>query len=148
MILSAFPTTSRRRTSSTEYWRDVPKRRARPILSFSEFEAVPPGFMSLSEFVAKNFADSGRESLAEIRKRRAEEKYSVLGVTTPAILRGRQGFSQKQLAEKIGTSQPAIARLELGQDRPSFEKLNKLKEALNVSFDELMAALNNVTFER
>ncbi|MBT3817374.1 MAG: helix-turn-helix transcriptional regulator [Candidatus Magasanikbacteria bacterium] len=51
----------------------------------------------------------------------------------------KQGLSQKELAEKIGTKQPAIARLESGTYNPSMLFLKKTAKALNsalhISFD-------------
>ncbi|MBX2866578.1 helix-turn-helix domain-containing protein [Candidatus Kaiserbacteria bacterium] len=40
------------------------------------------------------------------------------------------GLSQKELAEKIGTRQSAISRLEGGEGNPSFKTLRKVAEAL------------------
>ncbi|UNC93537.1 helix-turn-helix transcriptional regulator [Candidatus Contubernalis alkaliaceticus] len=41
-----------------------------------------------------------------------------------------QGLSQKELAEKIGTKQSAISRLESGEYNPSIELLSKIAHAL------------------
>jgi len=53
-------------------------------------------------------------------------------------LRLEQGLSQKELAEKVGTRQSAISRLESGEYNPSIEFLNKVANALgkelNLSF--------------
>jgi len=53
-------------------------------------------------------------------------------------LRLEQGLSQKDLAEKVGTRQSAISRLESGEYNPSIEFLNKVANALgkelNLSF--------------
>ena len=48
------------------------------------------------------------------------------------ILRKRleKGLSQKQLAEKIGTKQSAISRLEGGNSNPSVAFLEKISKAL------------------
>lgn len=45
-------------------------------------------------------------------------------------LRLQQGLSQKELAEKIGTKQSAISRLENGSYNPSVEFLGKIAHAL------------------
>lgn len=45
-------------------------------------------------------------------------------------LRLAQGLSQKDLADKIGTKQSAISRLESGDYNPSLEFLNKVAQAL------------------
>jgi transcriptional regulator with XRE-family HTH domain len=41
----------------------------------------------------------------------------------------RYGLTQEQLAERMGTSESAISRLESGQHRPSVETLEKLGQA-------------------
>jgi ribosome-binding protein aMBF1 (putative translation factor) len=43
--------------------------------------------------------------------------------------RVRAGLSQAELAERMGTAQPAIARLESGGGLPSFTTLKKLARA-------------------
>jgi transcriptional regulator with XRE-family HTH domain len=45
------------------------------------------------------------------------------------------GLTQAALAERIGTKQSAIARLESGSSKPSFDMLGRLTHALNVSFE-------------
>jgi len=41
----------------------------------------------------------------------------------------RYGLTQEQLADRMGTSESAISRLESGQHRPSVETLEKLGQA-------------------
>ena len=43
--------------------------------------------------------------------------------------RRRAGLTQQQLARKMGTTQPVIARLESGNTRPSLRTLERLAEA-------------------
>lgn len=45
------------------------------------------------------------------------------------------GLTQATLAERIGTKQSAIARLESGSANPSFDMLGRLATALNISFE-------------
>ena len=45
------------------------------------------------------------------------------------------GLTQKQLAEKIGTKQSAIARFESGNYNPTLEFLNKTAEALDKTIE-------------
>ncbi len=45
-------------------------------------------------------------------------------------LRLEQGLSQKELADRIGTKQSAISRLESGDYNPSVEFLSKIAHAL------------------
>jgi len=44
-------------------------------------------------------------------------------------VRNRAGLTQKQLARKMGTSQPVVARLESGRSQPSMRTLKKLAKA-------------------
>jgi ribosome-binding protein aMBF1 (putative translation factor) len=59
-----------------------------------------------------------------------------------ALIRARlaRGLTQAELAERIGTTQSAIARLESGGAKPSFDMLGRLAAALDVSF-EIMPTL-------
>lgn len=47
-------------------------------------------------------------------------------------LREKRGFSQRELAERLGTTQSAIARLEAGHVSPTLPTLDKVAEALGV----------------
>jgi predicted transcriptional regulator len=62
-------------------------------------------------------------------------------------LREKKGVSQRELAERVGTTQSAIARLEAGSVSPSLPTLDKIAHALGaevslriVDLDELTAA--------
>ena len=46
-------------------------------------------------------------------------------------LRILRGLTQTQLAERVGTRQPSIARLESGQSSPSLSFLKRIVEALD-----------------
>ena len=48
-----------------------------------------------------------------------------------ARLRIKEGLTQAQLAEKVGTKQPSIARLENGSTQPTLSSLKKIGKALN-----------------
>ena len=62
---------------------------------------------------------------------RQEPEFAVIR----AVLRARmdKGITQKQLAEKVGTKQSAIARLESGKANPSIGFLQKVAEALGTT---------------
>lgn len=47
-------------------------------------------------------------------------------------LREAHGLSQTELAGRMGTTQPAIARLEAGRVAPRLETLDRVAEALDV----------------
>ena len=46
----------------------------------------------------------------------------------------KTGITQKQIAERMGTKQSGIARLESGNANPSIKFLQRLAEALNTKF--------------
>jgi predicted transcriptional regulator len=52
-----------------------------------------------------------------------------------ARLRILRGLTQEQLAEKVGTKQPSIARLESGRSTPSLDFLQRVAEALDAQVE-------------
>lgn len=54
-------------------------------------------------------------------------------------LRREQGWSQPDLAQKIGTSGAVVGRYERGEITPSIEVARKLAEALGVTVDYLVS---------
>lgn len=52
-------------------------------------------------------------------------------------MRLERGFSQRQLAIKLGVSQQAIARWEAGAAYPTAEKLPKIARALRCTLEDL-----------
>ena len=72
-----------------------------------------------------------------LKKSRVRAAYDALGpefeVITSLIKRRLQkGFTQGELAERIGMKQSAIARLESGSYNPSLDLLKKVTHALDV----------------
>lgn len=53
------------------------------------------------------------------------------------VLRRGKSFSQEELAAKIGVSRQAVSKWETGEAMPDLQKLLLLREALDVSLDEL-----------
>ncbi len=65
-----------------------------------------------------------------------DEEYGRLQVARRVkALRERRKLSQKQLAVRAGTKQPAIARLESGQVMPRLDLLQKIAAALGMVVD-------------
>jgi ribosome-binding protein aMBF1 (putative translation factor) len=62
----------------------------------------------------------------------AEKKYEIpVAIADIVILyRTRQNITQEELAARMGTSVPAISRLESGMHTPSIETLRKLAQAM------------------
>lgn len=61
-----------------------------------------------------------------------------LAISKLVALRLKKGMTQKEVAEKLGTKQSAIARLESGKINPSLEFLQKMASVmgskLSISF--------------
>jgi transcriptional regulator with XRE-family HTH domain len=68
-----------------------------------------------------------------------EDEFALASVVIEA--RNNAGLTQQQLARKMRTTQPAIARLESGRGRPSMRTLARLADAtgtrLRVTFEPL-----------
>lgn len=93
----------------------------------------------VSEF-ERNPAD--RELLSDARKFVAEKFYSSHPETV-ATLRLRKGWSQKDLADAIGTSQPYIARLEGRRVDPRYSTLKRIAVALGADLPVVVAAIEH-----
>jgi ribosome-binding protein aMBF1 (putative translation factor) len=91
----------------------------------------------LDSLIAEFEADAEKAGhLAEARADLARSWYADHPHILSA-LRLSAGLSQAQLAERAGTSQSHIARIELGQNDPSTEVVVRIARALNV--DEAVA---------
>lgn len=55
-----------------------------------------------------------------------------------SYLRKQQGWSQEELADRIGVSRQAISKWESGQSVPDMKKIIKLSEEFQVSTDYLL----------
>lgn len=81
----------------------------------------------------KNYAQVKKHLLKNIRLKRAyeelEPEFSVIAFLIKMRLHKR--LTQRQLAERIGTKQSAISRLESGTYNPSLSLLYKIADALD-----------------
>jgi transcriptional regulator with XRE-family HTH domain len=98
-------------------------------------------------------ADMHKKWLKEPKYRKAYEALEgEFDLATAAIdARNHAGLTQKELARKMRTTQPVVARLESGRTRPSLRTLERLAEAtgsrLLISF-EPRAATERFTARR
>jgi transcriptional regulator with XRE-family HTH domain len=63
-------------------------------------------------------------------------------------LRTQAGLTQKQLAEQLGTSQPAIARMESGGHKPNVAMIERLAQALGVRIRLVAEPINESATRR
>lgn len=64
---------------------------------------------------------------------RLQPEYAVISAMIEARI--KKGITQKKLAEKMGTKQSVISRLESGRANPSVEFLKKLAQALGSNLE-------------
>ena len=86
-------------------------------------------------------SDMHKKWMKEPKYRKAYEALEGEFVLASAVtdVRNRAGLTQAQLARKMGTTQPVVARLESGRTRPSMRSLERLAKAtgsrLRISFE-------------
>lgn len=61
-----------------------------------------------------------------------------------SMLRGVNGYSQEEVAEKIGVSRQAYAKWEKGETVPDVERCQKLAELYGVTIDSLVNYSNKI----
>ncbi len=89
--------------------------------------------------------DMHKKWLKEPKYRKAYEALEEeFGLASAVIdVRTRAGLTQEELARKMGTTQPVVARLESGRGRPSMRTLERLAQAtgsrLLISFEPIDA---------
>ena len=76
-------------------------------------------------------ADLHKKWMRAPKYRRAYEALEEEFVLASAVIdaRNRAGLTQRELARKMGTTQPVVARLESGRARPSMRTLDRLAKA-------------------
>lgn len=81
----------------------------------------------------RNFNDFLKESLKNPKIKAEYDKLQPEFAMIQAVIdvRMKKGVTQKELAQKIGTKQSVISRLESGRANPSVGFLKKLAQALN-----------------
>jgi transcriptional regulator with XRE-family HTH domain len=88
--------------------------------------------MNLDEYIAlREASDPSYRAARQAGRAQFEFRKQLIGARLDA------GLTQAQLAERIGTKQSSISRLEGGGAEPSFDMLRRLAAALNVSFEIL-----------
>lgn len=87
--------------------------------------------MNNGGIVTARIADLHKKWMKEPKYRKAYEALEEEFALASAVIdvRNRAGLSQKELARKMGTTQPVVARLESGRVRPSMRTLQRLARA-------------------
>lgn len=113
---------------------------------FAAFPAVtqvklPPAAIDIDDLVAEfEQSPESAQAIAQGRQWVAEAFYRDQP-SSVAQLRLQKGWSQAELARRADTSQPYIARLELGRVDPGVRTVRKIAKALEVPMMILVQAL-------
>lgn len=77
-----------------------------------------------------------RRSRANATYRAEQERLAPFEDLARLVIKHRaaEGISQKELAERVGTSHSAISRLESGRHRTSVQTLQRVADALGLRF--------------
>jgi ribosome-binding protein aMBF1 (putative translation factor) len=124
--------------SALALWIDAREAAARPRR---------PGAVSAANILsAREKANPEYASrLSAARKRLANEFYGT--PTSLSQMRLSKGLSQVALAEKLGTSQPHIAKIEAGKVKIQFATAVQLADALGITLDELRPLIEQAVAE-
>ena len=85
----------------------------------------------------KTTEDSLREDLEDPEFRKEWERTALARVVALEVIRYRaeHGISQTELGRTLGMHQPAISRLEEGDQTPSIDMLKRLSEKLGIDIN-------------
>jgi ribosome-binding protein aMBF1 (putative translation factor) len=122
----------------------VPETRGTPVVVLAPIvidAPLPAGFVDIDSLVEQEEVDpSVRQAIAAGRQSVAERYYAD-GPRSLSYYRLRNGWSQKELAGRLGTSQSYIARLEAGDIDLQVSTLNRLAATLDVPPSDLLDAV-------
>lgn len=108
---------------------------------------IPDGFEEIDTYIEARESDPLQRDALDAARRRIADRLPA-SRNSLAKLRLRKGWSQKRLAEAIGTSQPHIARIENGRDNVLLSTANELARALGVTLHEVNDALGYSSDQR
>ncbi len=76
------------------------------------------------------------EELRDPAFKRERDRTAVARAVALKVLayRAEHGLSQRALAQKLGMTQPQLARLEVGEHNPTIDTLARLAQTLDVEF--------------
>lgn len=99
---------------------------------------VPAGFIDIDALVEQQEADPTTRQAIAAGRRAVADQYYAAAPKSLSYLRLQRGWSQKELAAKLGTSQSYIARLEAGDIDPQVSTVRRLATVLSLSAAELL----------
>ena len=88
------------------------------------------------DYLLGDYLEISKERYLKLKKQKEEEKKNLFSGRLKE-LRLQHGFSQEELAEKIGIKQNSYSDWENGKSKPNYEKLEKIADFFGVSLDWL-----------
>ena len=88
------------------------------------------------DYLLGDYLEISKERYLKLKKQKEEEKKNLFSVRLKE-LRLQHGFSQEELAEKIGIKRNSYSDWENGKSKPNYEKLEKIADFFGVSLDWL-----------
>lgn len=123
----------------------VPATRGLSLVFVEPLAAPPPvpaGYVEIDALVAEFEQDPGmKAAIADGRSALAKHLYGDDEQRPLSFYRMSKGWSQKELARRMSTSQSYIARLESGGIDPQLSTMLRLAEVLEVPPGELLEVL-------
>lgn len=108
----------------------------------------PSGGSRLSDVIAEFSASKGGQQQLEAGRQWVAETFYKDEPASLQAFRLRKGMSQSDLAKAIGVNQPRISIYERGLEKPEFDMLVRLRNALDVSTDQIFAAIEYAVSKR
>ncbi|MEO6081281.1 MAG: helix-turn-helix transcriptional regulator [Steroidobacteraceae bacterium] len=122
----------------------MPETRGTPVVVLAPINVdapLPAGFTDVDALVEQEEKDPlTKQTIAAGRVAVAENHYAAQKPLS--YYRLRNGWSQKELAARMGTSQSYIARLEAGDIDPQVSTLKRLAAVFDVQPSVLLDALH------
>lgn len=102
---------------------------------------VPAAHTEIDDLVAAYERDPQKRAALENARARLARTVHAGDETTIRTMRLRNGWSQAQFAQKLGTSQSRVVRIEQAKDNPTLETCRKLCGVLEIDLNTLDKAI-------
>ena len=139
---SSFPESVRRSLAR------LPESSGTPVVVLTPIEVqapLPDGFVDIDVLVEQAEKDPDTRRAIKAGRQSVAANYYAKGPQSLAFYRLRHGWSQKELAGRLGTSQSYIARLEAGNIDPQVSTLRRLATVLDVQPAVLLNSMTHRT---
>jgi ribosome-binding protein aMBF1 (putative translation factor) len=129
----------------------VPETRGTPVVVLAPVTIQPPlpeGFVDIDELVEEQAKDPVTRQAIAAGTRAVADNYYASDTPPLAWYRLTKGWSQKELAARLRTSQSYVARLEAGDIDPQVSTLQRLAAVFEVEAAVLLDAITQKAQQR